>query len=64
MRQMMKLYSKNNCGLGPPVIETYGAASQLTTVNKTPTILSISFDSAGYLTCIGSLQTHIYKPDV
>ena len=30
---------------------------------QTP-ILSISFDSAGYLTCIGSLQTHIYKPDV
>ena len=37
---------------------------QLTTVNKTPTILYISFDSAGCLTCIGSLQTHIYKPDV
>ena len=34
------------------------------TVYKTPTILSISFDSAGYLKCIGSLQTPIYKPDV
>ena len=31
---------------------------------QTPTILSISFDPAGYLKCIGSLQTHIYKPDV